>query len=70
MDSDSGPFNSSIWRKSQHSADQGNCVEVAADNKSVLVRDSRGSSERIMRIPSDQWQTLLRRVRETAIGGG
>ena len=34
-------FSGSRWRKSSHSGDQGECVEIAALGGAVAVRDSK-----------------------------
>ena len=51
------------WRASDFSTGEGNCVEVAADGRSVLVRDSRNRSGVVLALPSAQWSALLRRIR-------
>jgi Domain of unknown function (DUF397) len=49
----------SMWRKSSFSA-SGNCVEVANQNGSVLVSDSKSHDEgRILAFPSSTWQQFI-----------
>lgn len=52
------------WRKSRASADQGNCVEIAVQGSSVLVRDSRDNSNVILEFSFDQWLGLMARIRK------
>ena len=51
------------WRKSTHSADQGNCIEVAEGSVSVLVRDSQDLSGPMLVLSPGQWRQLLRLIR-------
>ena len=51
------------WRKSRHSADQGNCVEIAPMPASILVRDSQAVSGPVLIINSIQWARFLLRIR-------
>jgi Domain of unknown function (DUF397) len=51
------------WRKSRHSADQGNCVEIADRLASVLVRDSKDPSGPHLALSVRQWRQLLERIR-------
>jgi len=55
------PFN---WRKSSHSADQGNCVEVATQIEYVLVRDSKQDNGGALAMTSAQWKLFLARIRK------
>jgi len=56
------------WRKSRHSADQGNCVEVASLPASVLIRDSRAAAGPIIMITSIQWAKFLLSIRGKGSG--
>lgn len=69
MDNEPEPSSAVIWRKSRRSADQGDCVEVAASDISVMVRDSRDRSGPILETSAVQWQELLKRVRDEDIAG-
>jgi hypothetical protein len=51
------------WRKSSASADGPNCVEIAANGPSVLVRDSRDLSGAVLAFTSAPWSAFVRRVR-------
>jgi hypothetical protein len=51
------------WRKSTHSADQGNCIEVGEVSASVLVRDSQDHSGPILVLSPGQWRRLLSHIR-------
>jgi hypothetical protein len=56
------------WRKSSASVGNGECVEVAQREPSVLVRDSRDPSGAVLAFDRRQWRTLLTRIRsETEI---
>ncbi len=50
------------WRTSKASADGPNCVEIASEDRAVLVRNSRNPSGTILEFPSSQWSSFLRRV--------
>jgi len=52
------------WRTSKASADSPNCVEIASDDRSVLVRDSRNPSGTILEFPSGPWMSFLRRLQD------
>lgn len=52
------------WRKSRASADQGNCVEIAVQESSVLVRDSRDNNNVILEFTFGQWLGLMARIRK------
>ena len=51
------------WRKSRYSADQGNCVEIAALPAAVLVRDSRAAAGRVLVITPVQWAEFIMHIR-------
>ena len=51
------------WRRSRHSADQGNCVEIADGPASVLLRDSKDPSGPQLTLSVRQWRQLLERIR-------
>ncbi len=55
------PFN---WRKSSHSANEGNCVEVATRTECVLVRDSNEHNGPMLLMTSAQWKLFLTRIRK------
>lgn len=49
------------WMKSSHSAgDGGQCVEVAAANTSVFVRDSKQAEGPVLHVGTGQWATFVR----------
>jgi hypothetical protein len=54
----SGP----TWRKSSFSADQGQCVEIASEGRSVLVRDSRDPGA-VLAFSVARWSAFTRRIR-------
>lgn len=51
------------WRKSSASAGGGECVEVAKQDSSVLVRDSFHRPGRILRFTPAQWRWFVQRVK-------
>jgi hypothetical protein len=51
------------WRKSTFSSGGGDCVEIAPDALSVLVRDSRNRSGAVLAMSPSQWSAFLRRIR-------
>ena len=46
------------WRKSKAS-NSGGCVEVAVDNRSVLIRDSANRGGTVLRFSSTAWSAFL-----------
>jgi uncharacterized protein DUF397 len=56
-----------VWRKSSRtgsgSGGGGNCVEVAIKPKIVNIRDSKEPHTGILTFSSDQWQNLIRGVK-------
>ena len=52
------------WRKSSHSGQTGNCVEVARNLPGlVAVRDSRQPDEAKLVVSQQTWRVFLRGVR-------
>lgn len=51
------------WRKSLHSADQGNCVEVNSQPASVLIRDSQAASGPILVMTPTQWAKFVLHIK-------
>jgi len=45
------------WRKSRRSG-EGDCVEIAFDGSSVLMRDSKDLRGAVLTIPVAQWRIL------------
>lgn len=50
------------WRKSSFS-ESGSCVEVAAQDRSMLIRDSKNPEGKILSFPSGTWQEFIQAVR-------
>jgi hypothetical protein len=50
------------WRKSSASEEEKDCVEVAVDGRSVLVRDSRAPSGDMLVLGALEWRTFLGRI--------
>lgn len=61
---------SPAWRKSLASEAADNCVEIATDEQSVLVRDSRDRSGAILVVAPDNWREFLTRIRNGEISPG
>ncbi|WP_302931553.1 DUF397 domain-containing protein [Actinomadura sp. WMMA1423] len=51
-----------VWRKSSRSGG-GNCVEIAFDGDSVLMRDSTDRLSAVLSISTAQWLLLRRSLR-------
>jgi hypothetical protein len=47
------------WRKSTHSGDNGNCVEIAWPAPVVAVRDSKHSDGPTLAFPTATWRAFL-----------
>lgn len=50
-----------LWRKSTTS--NSDCVEVAARDGYVLVRDSRDPTRAVLEVPQEAWGAFLRGVK-------
>ncbi|SEF33136.1 protein of unknown function [Amycolatopsis pretoriensis] len=50
------------WRKSSHSGNEGNCVEVAIE-RTVGVRDSKAPAAGQLTVSRQAWSAALRRLR-------
>jgi hypothetical protein len=57
------------WRKSSASDKEANCVEVAVEGRSVLVRDSKTPSGGMLVLGPPEWRTLLRRIVDGELDG-
>ncbi|GHF60439.1 hypothetical protein GCM10010218_47340 [Streptomyces mashuensis] len=57
------------WRRSTHSGNQGNCVEVAygADDQ-VPIRDSKHLGEPAILVPRSAWAAFVTSVKATPHG--
>jgi hypothetical protein len=53
-----------VWRKSRASGANGGCVEVAALESSVLVRDSRDRLGTRLTFTPAQWRGFVRSVKD------
>jgi hypothetical protein len=52
-------FSRAAWHKSSRSGNGGNCVEVAALDRLVGVRDSKNPVGPVLHLTSGAWRTLL-----------
>jgi hypothetical protein len=48
-----------VWRKSEASGGSGDCVEVAFDGDSVLVRHSKDPSRLMLSFTRSEWTAFL-----------
>ena len=46
------------WRTSSYTYGGGNCVEVAGDAGTVLVRDTKDPGGAILRFPAEAWRVF------------
>ncbi len=52
-----------VWRKSCHSGDEGNCVEVANLSAGRAVRDSKDPTGPALTFTATEWATFTTGVR-------
>ena len=52
-----------LWRKSSFSA-SGSCIEVAIQNDSVLIRDTKNRSRGTISASSSAWQELIQAIQD------
>jgi hypothetical protein len=50
------------WRKSSHSGQNGNCIEVADHGRAIAVRDSKNPHGQHLAFPAATWRAFTRRV--------
>ncbi len=62
-------YSTLVWHKSSASGGGGECVEVAQENSSVLVRDSRDQSGALLNFTQAEWRRFVRRVKGAAEAG-
>jgi hypothetical protein len=54
------------WRTSTRSSGNGQCVEVAAFDSQIAVRDSKDPDGPVLTVTPNGWASLTARVRGTA----
>lgn len=60
-----GDLSAAMWRKSSHSGDAGDCVEVAvASDGGRYVRDSKDRSGQTHYFKAAEWTAFIRGVRD------
>jgi hypothetical protein len=52
------------WRKAKRSMNNGNCTEVAAQARVVVVRDSKDPSGPVLCYPDTSWRSFLAAARQ------
>jgi hypothetical protein len=52
-----------VWRRSSHSGDGNNCVEVARTSEGIGVRDSKNLDAGVIAVPAAQWRLLVEALR-------
>ncbi|CAL9482121.1 DUF397 domain-containing protein [Streptomyces sp. enrichment culture] len=55
------------WRKSTHSGDSSNCVEIATPGGVVLVRDSKAPTGSRLAFPRTVWTAFLHHASESRV---
>ncbi len=68
MSQDRSVGSGSKWRKSQHSAANGACVEVSVIAGRVAVRDSKKPGGSVIMYSSGAWQSFLRQYKDGSKG--
>ncbi|MEV5311746.1 DUF397 domain-containing protein [Streptomyces sp. NPDC052610] len=53
-----------IWRKSSHSGDASNCVEIATAATAVHIRDSKRATGPHLTVHPSAWTAFTRTLRE------
>jgi hypothetical protein len=51
------------WRKARRSMGNGNCLEIAAAGRGVLVRDSKDRMGPVLSYTAESWLTFTREAR-------
>jgi hypothetical protein len=54
---------SAAWRKSRHSMNNGNCLEVGLNEGAVVVRDSTNSARVILSYPARAWEIFIAEIK-------
>ncbi|MFH8486514.1 DUF397 domain-containing protein [Streptomyces longisporoflavus] len=54
-----GSSSERFWRKSSHSGEHGDCVEVAFLREAVIIRDSQNPSGPRVVFSGERWQAFL-----------
>ncbi|MGX1131037.1 hypothetical protein RKD49_003227 [Streptomyces glaucescens] len=52
------------WRKSSHSADASNCVEIATDATAIHIRDSKKAGGPHLTVHPSAWTAFMSTLRE------
>ena len=51
------------WRTSSYSAENGCCVEVAADTEVIAIRDSKNPEQAVLRVRPAAWSAFVAGVK-------
>ncbi|MEV6520280.1 DUF397 domain-containing protein [Micromonospora chalcea] len=57
-----------VWRKSTRSGSSGNCIEVAAPPRVVMVRDSKHRQGPVLSFTPIEWVTFIEGVKAGDLG--
>ena len=50
------------WIKASHSGSEGNCVEIAAAEGQILIRDSKNVHRTVLTIPATAWRRFTLQI--------
>lgn len=59
------PETGRTWRKSRHSQDQGDCVEVALDPEGIGVRDTKNRPGGSLELPARSFAAFTRVIKRS-----
>ncbi|SEG91163.1 protein of unknown function [Thermomonospora echinospora] len=54
-----------VWRKSSHSGNGGNCVEIADLSTGIAIRDSKNPDGPRIVLPLTQWTALVHTIKDS-----
>lgn len=56
-------FPSHLWRKSSHTTDIGQCVEVALTDEAVGIRDTKDRAGGLLAVTAEAWAGFVGRLK-------
>jgi len=60
--------NNLSWRKSQRSATNGECIEVAPLDGRIIIRDSKSPDGPFLQCAGIDWRRFVERTKESGFG--